>query len=140
MPTEKELFFEATRSLHAAMGDYLLLLGEPCPLLGSLCSHLIDIIGQLPPGDEFQTENIYKLASITLEAAVLGIMDRLQALTPESIICLHGINDCMEVVKTLGPRDRCSVFFKVLGIAISGLREITKQEYPQLYDGKGKKL
>jgi hypothetical protein len=46
----------------------------------------------------------------------------------------------MKVTESLGQRDRCDVFFKVLGIAIDGLREITKDEYPQLSDGAGKKL
>jgi len=136
----EDTYINSLRTLHAALNDYMLLLGEPCPLLGQVCMRLIEVIGCLPPGDEAIAANMDKLAAITLEASILGIVDRLEGLEPHSEKCLQSIKDCMNVTDALSIHDRCAVFFKVLGIAITGLREITNQEYPQLADGTGKKL
>jgi hypothetical protein len=133
-------YIDSLRSLHAAMSDYLLLVGEPCPLLGQLCMRLVEIIGCLPPGNEPQTDNLDKLTSLILEAAILGVINRLEELQPKSEPCLRSAKDCMKITGTLNTHDRCGVFFKVLGIAIAGLQEITGSEYPQLSDGSGKKL
>ncbi|MFA5767668.1 MAG: hypothetical protein WC919_07165 [Candidatus Paceibacterota bacterium] len=137
---KEDAYVDSLRTLHAALNDYMLLLGEPCPLLGQVCMRLIEVIGCLPPGDEAIAANMDKLAAITLEASILGIVDRLEGLEPHSEKCLQSIKDCMNVTDALSIHDRCAVFFKVLGIAITGLREITNQEYPQLADGTGKKL
>jgi hypothetical protein len=136
----EDTYINSLRTLHAALNDYMLLLGEPCPLLGQMCMRLVDLIGSLPPGDDTTAASMDKLAAITLEACILGIIDRLDGLQPKSEKCLQSIKDCMKVTDTLNMHDRCIVFFKVLGIAIAGLREITNQEYPQLADGAGKRL
>lgn len=133
-------YVNSLRSLHAAMSDYLLLVGDPCPLLGQLCMRFIEMIGCLPPGDEMQANTLDKLAACILEAAILGIIDRLRQLQPQSTMCLQGIDSCMKVADGISTRDRCSVFFKVLGIGVSGLHDLTNQEYPQLTDGSGKKI
>ena len=138
--TKDTEYIDALRSLHSAMSDYLLLIGEPCPLLGQLCMRLVEMISCLPAGDEMQADNLDRIAAIILEAAILGIIDRLRGLQPKSCICLQSVTDCMKVTESLNPHDRCAVFFKVLGIAIAGLREIADQEYPQLTDGEGKKI
>jgi len=137
---KEDAYINSLRTMHAALNDYMLLLGEPCPLLGQVCMRLVEIIGCLPPGDEVIAANLDKIAAITLEASILGIVDRLEGLRPNSEKCLQSVKDCMKVTDTLSVHDRCAVFFKVLGIAITGLREITNQEYPQLADGTGKKL
>ena len=137
---KEDTYVDSLRTLHAALNDYMLLLGEPCPLLGQVCMRLIDLIGSLPPGDDTIAASMDKLAAVTLEACILGITDRLEGLQPQSEKCLQSIKDCMKVTDTLNIRDRCTVFFKVLGIAITGLREITNKEYPQLADGAGKRL
>lgn len=135
-----EAYIKSLRSLHSAMSNYLLLIGEPCPLLGQLCMRFVEMIGSLPAGDEMHASSLSRMAAVILEAAILGIVDRLEGLQPESHICLQSITDCMKVTESLNPHDRCAVFFKVLGIAMVGLREITKLEYPQLTDGEGKKI
>jgi len=136
----EDTYINSLRTLHAALNDYMLLLGEPCPLLGQISMRLVEIIGCLPPGDDTIAVNLDKIAAITLEASILGIVDRLEGLKPHSEKCLQSIKDCMKVTDTLSIHDRCAVFFKVLGVAMTGLREVTNQEYPQLADGTGKKL
>jgi len=136
----KDAYTESLRTLHAALNDYLLLLGEPCPLLGQVSMRLVEIIGCLPPGDEAVAISLDKIAVVSLEASILGIIDRLEHLKPGSEKCLQSVKDCMKVTDALSIHDRCAVFFKVLGIAIAGLSELTNQEYPQLVDGAGKKL
>jgi hypothetical protein len=140
MPAENNEYVDSLRSLHAAMSDYLLLIGEPCPLLGQLCMRFIEMIGCLPPGDEMQANTLHKLASCILEAAILGVIDRLEQLRPQSAMRLQSIESCMKVADGISMHDRCTVFFKVLGMGVAGLRELTNQEYPQLTDGDGKRL
>jgi hypothetical protein len=135
-----ETYTNSLRSLRSALCNYISLLGEPSPLLGNVASLLVDIIGSLPPGDISKSEQFYKITSIILEAAILGIINRLEGLQPKSGACLQSIDDCMKIAKSLSVYDRCNVFFKILGKAIDDLHKITGQEYPQLYDGSGKKL
>ena len=138
--TKDTKYVDSLRSLHAAMSNYLLLVGEPCPLLGQLCMRFVEMIGCLPPGDEMQANTLDKLTACILEAAILGIIDRLKQLCPQSTMCLQNIDSCMKVAGDISTHDRCVVFFKVLGSGIAGLRAITNQEYPQLTDGEGKRL
>jgi hypothetical protein len=133
-------YVDSLRSLHAAMSNYLLLVGEPCPLLGQLCMRFIEMIGCLPPGDETQADSLDKFTSLILEAAILGVVDRLERLQPKSESCLQSVKNCMKITDTLNVHDRCDVFFKVLAIATAGLQGITGGEYPQLSDGSGTKL
>lgn len=136
----KNTYTESLRSLHAAVSDYLLLIGEPQPLSCQLCLSFVEFIGTLPPGEEFQASSLDNFTSAILEAAILGIKDRLDGLRPSSDVCLQSITDCLKVTESLDIGSRCEVFFKVLGIAIAGLADITHKEYPQLTDGSGKKL
>jgi hypothetical protein len=145
----KDIFQSSLKSLHAAMSDYLLLVGEPCPLLGQMNMRLIEFIGCLPPGDTDQAKTLYTLAAISLEAAILGILDRLKELTNtynaielriKANASMKSIIDCMKVTESINTSERCTVFFNVLGMAIAQLKEITGAEYPQLTDADGKKL
>jgi hypothetical protein len=136
----QEVYINSLRTLHAALNDYLLLIGEPCPLLGRISFLLVETIGCLPPGDSTQANNLYTLAATILEAAIMGTISRLEGLQPESAVCLHSVLDCMKVVEQSDMSIRCTALFKVLGIAMDGLRNVTKVEYPQLADGSGKKL
>jgi hypothetical protein len=133
-------YVDSLRSLHAAMSDYLLLIGEPCPLLGQLCMRFIEMIGCLPPGDETYVDTLDKLTACILEAAILGVIDRLRQLRPQSMMCLQNMDSCMKVADDISVHDRYVVFFKVLGMGMAGLQELTNQEYPQLADGEGKRL
>ena len=141
MISTNEAYIKALRSLHSAMSDYLLLVGEPCPLLGQLCMRFVEMIGSLPAGDELQANSLSKLATVILEAAILGVIDRIEQLSNKgSEACVPSLKNCMAITDTLSPQDRCDVFFKVLGMAMTSLRGLTNQEYPQLTDGEGKKL
>jgi hypothetical protein len=140
-------YLHALKSLHAAMTDYLLLLGEPCPLLGQLNMRLIELIGCLPHGNDKQSQSMYRLAAITLEASILGVVDRLNEYTSEqnelvlrnkAQSAIQSVTDCMKVTESVSIADRCSAFFNILGVAMAQLKDITKIEYPQLTDGDGK--
>jgi hypothetical protein len=135
-----EAYISSLRSFRAALKDYLLLIGEPCPLLGSISYLLVEFIGGLPPGDEFQAETLDKLTATVLEAAVLGMVDRLKELRPASDLCLQSVDSCMTITKPLNMNDRCASLFKILGIAMDGLRGLTTIEYPKLVDGSEKEL
>jgi hypothetical protein len=131
-------YIASTTSLRAAMKDYLLLLGEPCPLLGSVAFLLTEFLGGLQPGNECQADTLDNLTSIILRAAILGVVDRLEGLRPESDMCLQSINTCMKISDPLSDRNRCVAFFETLNMAMNGLRRITTDEYPQLFDDTGK--
>lgn len=131
------------RALHASLKDYLLLVGEPSPLLGTLCLRLIETLGST----EFveidtipQSENLDRMSVLVLQAAIMGIMDRLEGLRPISDAHLRSITSCMKIAEALRPSDRRDACFKVLGIALKGLKDLTAGEYPRLIDGEEQEL
>ena len=111
-----EKYVSSLRTLHAALSDYLLLIGEPCPLLGNISWLLVEMLGSLPPGNDGHAKNLDTLAATVLEAAIMGVIDRLQGLQPASGESLRSVLDCMKVIEKKDMNARCIALFKVLGI------------------------
>jgi len=129
------------------MTDHLLLIGEPCPLLGRLNMRLIELVGCLPPGNSDHANSIYRLAAITLEATILSVIDRLKGFTDEhnslelrtkAIASIQSATDCIKVTEPITVPERCTAFFNILGVVMTQLKDITGTEYPRLTDGEGK--
>jgi hypothetical protein len=135
----EEKYVKSLRAMHAALKNYLLLIGEPCPLIGKISFSLVEIIGTMPPGEESQADNFDKLTAVILESAIMGICDRLADVSPRNA-CLRSVDDCMKIAAKDDMSARCVALFKILGIAMDGLRNATNIEYPELADGAGKKL
>ena len=132
---------DSWRVLHASLKDYLLLLGEPSPLLGTVCLmtvEAVELLGKVPVQDS--SRSFYKLSAVVLNAAIFGIIDRLEGLRPASDQHLQSVRNCLKVVETLPPYGRCDAYFRILNIALEGLSDVTGVEYPDLVDGKGQKL
>lgn len=130
----------ALRALHASLKDYLLLLGEPIPLLGTVClllTETVELLGRVPA--DTSEKSFDKLSNIILCAAILGIVDRIEGIDG-SDPCIKNIKSFMKATETLLPCDRRDMCFKVLGMALKNLNRITGIEYPYLVDGDGQKL
>ena len=139
---------DSLRALRISLKDYLLLLGEPSPLLGTAWLLMVEAIEMLDKVPVEQSAQLFdKLSALILNAAILGVVERLEGLRPVSdefeslrLGCLQSVKSCLKVTETLRPGDRRDVCFKILGMALKVLGEITGQEYPTLFDAEGQKL
>lgn len=129
--------------LNASLSNYLALLGEPTPLLGTIAMQLVNMIDQsdLSPSIlVLENNNLDNMTILILEATILGIVERLEGLNPRPYHLLLSIKSCLDVTKQLSLIDRCDIHFKVIGMALKGLSDLTKIKYPSLLDGNGNKL